>query len=179
MPPPKDPIKYAEHIENLKRSHLGIQSIKPNTFKDAWKYIEIKGEDECWGWKGYKIKNGYGRITINRKTYLSHRLIYILSYGEIAKGICVCHKCDNPACCNPKHLFLGTHKDNMNDMINKGRQKILKGEKCGKSKLTEENVREIRRLYATGNYIHKELEKIFNISDVTPIIHKKTWREVI
>ena len=92
--------------------------------------IQVK-ENGCWEWTGKKMcesfNGGYGRISIDGKHYTVHRLAYMLAIGEIADGLLVCHKCDNPPCCNPEHLFLGTPEDNMNDCVTKGRLEGRKG----------------------------------------------------
>ena len=102
----------------------------------------------------------------------------------------VCHHCDNPSCVNPEHLFLGTHKDNLQDMVKKGRsltgdrnpsrkypEKLVRGEIHHQAKLTNNDILEIRNMYKTGNYSHREISKIFNISKTNTgdIIRKKIW----
>ena len=86
-------------------------------------YRQIDKSKDCWEWTGSKSKAGYGLFSYN-KIKLSHRISYYLTYGEFDKKLFVCHKCDNPSCVNPEHLFLGTAKDNFEDMISKGRNKI-------------------------------------------------------
>jgi hypothetical protein len=76
---------------------------------------------DCWPWTGYTNTRGYGVIRINRRTVLAHRIAYQVERGPIPDGLFVCHHCDNPPCCNPAHLFLGTQTENMRDMISKGR----------------------------------------------------------
>ena len=110
----------------------------------------------CWNWIAHKNPAGYGRITVNRKDYTAHRMSWILHKGAIPGGLFVCHHCDNPACCNPNHLFIGTNRDNRRDSVKKGRQhkpkysdlyvatgKLQRGEDNPAAVLTEEKVREI------------------------------------
>lgn len=81
----------------------------------------IGNKDECWTWNGSIKKDGYGQISKNGRTILAHRAVYEKMIGKIPKGMFLCHKCDNPSCVNPYHMFIGTHIDNMVDMIKKGR----------------------------------------------------------
>src|SRR3990167_11374075 len=107
-------------------------------------FSKIKKDKGCWNWNAGLFQNGYGSISINDKTYKVSRVMYELSFGKIPKGMLVCHRCDNKKCINPKHLFLGTHKENMLDMVKKGRQS--KGEDNGRNKLTEKEIKKIRKL---------------------------------
>jgi hypothetical protein len=133
----------------------------------------------CWVWKGgFFVGTRYGQLRVGNKTVRAHRFSYELHKGEIPKGFFVCHKCDNPACVNPKHLFLGTAQDNSTDMIRKGRQ--CKGETHGQAKLTKEKVEAIKRLYVwrspeLGTF---GLAKRFGISQsvVSKIVLNKTWK---
>lgn len=93
-------------------------------FEDRfWSKVDRRSENECWPWLGKaKTSFGYGRLTMGRSVNLkAHRVSWELSFGPIPDGMNVCHKCDNPSCCNPHHFFLGTKKDNTHDMMRKGR----------------------------------------------------------
>lgn len=104
----------------------------------------------CWEWQGRVDRDGYGRIDINGRIYNPHRLSYLRHHGPLIEGMVVMHACDNPPCCNPDHLSLGTDADNHRDRTEKGRGFIARGERNGSSKLTNDQVVEIRRLRAEG-----------------------------
>jgi len=148
-----------------------------NIPEDVWKYIDKKGEEDCWEWSGLLVR-GYGQIRINYKKYRPHRLIYEEINGIIPEGMLVCHHCDNRKCCNPSHLFLGTSQDNVNDMVLKGKHGV--GEKNGNSKLTEKDILNIRGFYSTGEYLYEDLGEMFKISSkhISRIIRRKAWRHL-
>ena len=98
----------------------------------------------CWEWSRAKTADGYGTTDMGRETILTHRLAWELTHGPIPEGALVCHRCDNPPCCNPEHLFLGTYGDNARDTVAKGRHVV-------RSKLTPAQVREIRTRLADGD----------------------------
>ena len=129
-----NPIGFSEH-----KSTGGtlMSGPKPRSIKDKFqeKYV-VSGESGCWLWTASKDVEGYGQMAHKGKRYRSHRLSFELHKGEIPDGLKVLHKCDNPSCVNPDHLFLGTHQENMDDMLAKGRQQ--KGSRHAHSKITEE-----------------------------------------
>lgn len=100
-----------------------------------WGRVDRKSPDECWDWKLCRNRYGYGNFRHQKRTYIASRLAWLLTYGGPIDGMDVCHKCDNPGCCNPAHMFLGTRLDNMRDCVAKGRQTA--GEGHGNSKLSE------------------------------------------
>jgi hypothetical protein len=126
-------------------------------------------------------KFGSGNSRIASKTDYAHRVSWRIHFGEIPAGLIVCHRCDNPICVRPDHLFLGTHQDNIADMIAKGRHRSRAhpGEKNGRAKLTAEDVRTIRRLHAEGVTQYR-LCVMFNLGDshLTRIIQRRAWRGV-
>lgn len=83
--------------------------------------VDIDLKTRCWNWTGYKTELGYGRLRLNNKKTLAHRASYEIFVGKIPDKKLVCHKCDNPSCLNPDHLFLGTNNDNVQDRVKKGR----------------------------------------------------------
>lgn len=121
------------------------------------------GPDACWPWQAGCNQDGYGQMSWEGRTDRCHRIAYRLTHGLIPRRLCVCHTCDNPACCNPAHLFLGTHKENMLDRERKGRDSDHRGEKNGRAKVTDEQVAEIRRLYALGGFSQREIGERFGI----------------
>ena len=143
-----------------------------NTPEVLWSKVDKRDEDECWKWKGYKNDEGYGRTWINDKGYYAHRVIYSLVYpnsinlnapSSTDETGFLLHTCDNPACCNPKHLWIGSHWDNMADKVKKGRSADFSGDKGPRCKLTMEQAMQIRELRKAG-ISAKELAKQFEIS---------------
>lgn len=143
-----------------------------------WAKVDKKSDDECWEWKASRFPNGYSKFWHIGENISGHRFSFLLHHGKIPKGMFILHSCDNKPCINPSHLSLGTPKDNSADMRAKGRS--AKGVRIGNSKLTDEKVRRIRELFATGKYTLKAMGTLFgiNLTNVHRIIHFKIWVHV-
>lgn len=131
----------------------------------------------CWIWTGNKLPSGYGRFWFKEKLMYAHRVSYILHISEFDPTLCCLHKCDNRSCVNPNHLFLGNNKDNIMDMIQKGRN--AKGEQIFQSKLTEEEIKEIKNLLLQGISC-VEIGRLFKVdqSNIHYIKHGHTWKHM-
>ena len=141
----------------------------------------VKKTDTCWQWIGAKKGQNYGSFSINGKDYRAHRIAYKLFISEYDQNLNVLHHCDNTLCVRPDHLFLGTHKENMQDKVLKNRQSKLSGELCVAHKLTEEEVIQIKKsLLNKYKGIFKDLAKKYNVSSgcIEDIYHRRTWKHL-
>jgi hypothetical protein len=113
-------------------------------------WSKVQKSDDCWIWTGSKTGEGYGSLRVGARTVGTHRFSWVIENGSIPKGLSVLHRCDNPSCVRPSHLFLGTQKDNMQDCMAKGRGNKARGMKHGKAKLTPEMVLAMRAVRNEG-----------------------------
>lgn len=172
----------------------------PEFITRFWQRLDRSGD--CWEWTGARNKkSGYGQLKYRGVGLLAHRTAYELAKGPIPDGLWVRHDCDNPPCCNPDHLRLGTHGDNMKDMVKRGRhssilspermprgerhglvknpERAARGEQHGSAKLTDDIVREIRASHAAGASINSLARKYgVNKRGIQFIVRRKTWRHV-
>lgn len=141
--------------------------------------IQVNNHTSCWEWVASRTSTGYGRIMFNGKNRGAHRVSWIIHNGAIPDEKHVLHICDNPSCVNPKHLFLGTHADNMSDKKNKNRCRPPKGENHPKAKITKQDVKTIRHLYFAERREYGELAKYFSLnpSTVRRICIRASWRD--
>jgi hypothetical protein len=155
-----------------------------------WSKVDTSGD--CWLWKPKaRSHGGYGIVGIAGRTHLAHRVSYAITYGVHPGTLLVCHRCDVRLCVRPDHLFLGTYAENNHDMRYKGRaadgrkryarvpvERRPIGERHGRAKLTDNDVRSIRSQYARGGITHRELSAEFGVGVTTigGIIRGKEWR---
>jgi len=172
-------IQYGQRYCSRKCSDEARKAGLPKRF---WSKVDRSGgPDTCWPWLtsaladfGYGVVGVGGRRKNGGRTEKAHRVAWMLTFGPIADGLNVLHSCDNPLCCNPSHLFLGTLADNTADMVAKGRH--AHGE-CSYAKLTWEQVEEIRKRYATGSESQRWIARDYGISRsmVGLIVRGERW----
>lgn len=133
---------------------------------------------ECWIWQGSLTTNGYGRLLVKGRWLGTHKIAFLLSHGSVPDGLEVCHTCDNRACIRPDHLFLGTHRENMQDMKTKGRSTY--GTKHFNAQLTEDDIRQIRALYVPWKVTCRQLGEMFGTSykNISRIVRREAWAHV-
>lgn len=133
-------------------------------------------EGNCVVWTGYRLKQGYGRLSYEGKLWLAHRLAFFFAKGYIDPSKCILHKCDNPSCVNPNHLKQGTKQENTLDSVRKGRHVNNSGMANGRAILTPSKVKTIRKLEAKG-IPRKQLAQRFNVSIATiqRVAAKTNW----
>lgn len=166
-------------LTNIEFLQLALKSLNDDTEK-PW------NEYPCLEWTrsiSTGRQGGYGAVKVNGIDSRVHRVAWEIANGSIPDGLMVLHKCDNRPCFRPIHLFTGTAEDNSNDMESKGRSRRTlgpKGEDCGRSKLTEADVIEIRRLWSIGELSQVKIGKLFNVKQyaVFGIVHRVTWRHI-
>jgi HNH endonuclease len=139
-----------------------------------WDKVAIRSPSDCWEWRGGLKGIGYGVFGLEGKSYAAHRLAWMEVHGPIAEGLFVCHSCDNPKCCNPEHLFLGTPRDNVVDAMAKKRHSH--GEKHGHAKITEATVRLIRA--CTLSNLRTALQFGVSTALVSMIRSRAIWKNV-
>lgn len=158
------------------------------TPEQFWSKVDIKNSDECWNWLGSKKKGKwpYGKVCYHGKHWVASRLAFVLTNGPIQdESLFVCHKCDNPSCCNPSHLYLGTAKDNTDDAMRKGRLKLdvlkpfaLAGERAKNARFSNEKAEHVRYLYKSGLYTIEKLAAMYEVGITTihQIVTNKTYK---
>lgn len=155
---------------------MGLRGPKPRPFRDRLEESVTKSLNGCWEWNRSRTKFGYGKFaTAHAKWTNAHHIAYEIYKGQVPPGELVRHTCDNPPCCNPEHLILGTIADNSRDMVERGRSNT--GTKHHNATLTDEMVKEIRDKWATGNYTQVVLGAEYSISNkqISKIVNRQRW----
>lgn len=147
-----------------------------------WSKVAIVDDPvSCWPWTGMRYANGYGRFSEGRAPVYAHRFIWRVKNGPIPKGKYVCHRCDNPPCVRPDHLFLGSPSDNVRDMLTKGRSRPggARGERHAQSKLTAPKVLELRQRVADGETLFSFFTEYgVTYSTAWSAVTRKYWKHV-
>ena len=165
-----DPLFTKKREDNLSDEKLLI-------WMTSAPQIKKNLETGCWEWMKNRNRKGYGQTAYGVKKVLVHRLHWKLIHKYWPTDILL-HSCDNPPCINPDHLREGSHKDNTNDMIKRGRTAV--GENVNTAKLTNKKVLKIRKLWKTGKYTKYSLAERFGVSiiNISCIIRRKTWTHI-
>lgn len=158
---------------------MSVSSTYRNTPERFWRRVDQAGD--CWVWTGSKTPHGYGTVRWSGDRLYSHRLAYTLANGPIPDGMFVCHRCDNPPCVRPDHLWLGTNADNIADRHQKGRTRTSPpfGENASTSKLRAVEVIALREAHAAGATL-EALARRYGVhhNTVQAIVVGKNWRSV-
>ena len=146
--------------------------MEQHVIDEFWDYVDVTGPDDCWEWLG-AYRGKYGVFYFEGKTWGAHRFMFLLETGIDPAELFVCHACDNPACVNVRHLWLGTAYENTSDMVSKGRQ--AQGKRAYK-RLTEEQVQDIRKRLVLGE-LQKNIAKLYGVSvtTISQINRGVTW----
>lgn len=149
-----------------------------------WSKVAISDPLGCWEWTASRGSNtlghNYGKVGVDGKNRFAHRVAWVLMYGPVPEGMDVLHRCDNPPCCNPTHLFLGTHTDNMRDRAAKGRSAPTIGTQNPKARLTESDVLKIRARWRAGERPAASIAADFPVTKeaVYAIVYYRAWTHV-
>lgn len=160
-------------MSNKERAKIGRPAVP---FDDRIIKDELSG---CWNWTGVIVRGGYGQYRHAGKMVYAHRFAYEREFGAIPGGLFVCHSCDNPKCCNPAHLFLGNHADNMRDKVSKDRQSRQQGALNPSAKLREKDVLEILEFRELGMPITR-LAKAYGVTKqtISQICSGQKWAHI-
>jgi len=209
LPPSRSDGSVAQKPQKHNPLPLDKTAFSGGVRERFWGKVIKSGSEDCWPWTAALTHDGYGRFGWGGTTHISHRIAFRMEVGEIPEGLCACHSCDNRKCCNPNHIWLGTHWDNVLDKMAKGRYKEgakkrgpewianrprgddhpfrknprlpCFGEGVNTAKLDSSDVIKIRKFYATGKYGMKSLAMRFGVSawNIKYIVDGKTWKHLL
>jgi hypothetical protein len=172
-----------ERAGDVGRAKMRPQSEFENVF---WSRVKIQSADECWEWQAGKNDGArsYGVFWHRGRKLKTHRIAFELGHRALCAGELVCHHCDNPPCCNPAHLYAGTHRDNARDCTERNRRNSERGEDRYNATLTEQDIRDIRAKYQKrkfGGMNGTALAKIYGVGPtmINAIIHRRRWKHVV
>lgn len=192
LPTPGHVVPSTGKLHKTARRLCTPVEITEKNLRNFWKKVVKQEGDGCWNWVAFLTSDGYGLFGLSGKLYTAHRVSYYLHFGCIPVGVLVCHKCDNPNCVRPDHLFLGSQFDNVHDMKRKGRERkatgdasamkkypelVQKGEKHPKAILSEAAVLHIRANYKGSC---SSMAPHYGVSTCTirDIIKRRSWRHI-
>jgi hypothetical protein len=157
--------------------HGSTDDPRPTVEARFWSKVKKADGDSCWEWTGARQKNGYGSFRLGDSNTSAHRASYIINVGPVSADIFVCHKCDNPPCVRPDHLFLGTAEENNHDREQKGRSPDT--HKAVPKKLTRQQVEEIKSMRSSTGWSYVKIGQRFGVSktNVGLILQGKIWTE--
>jgi predicted XRE-type DNA-binding protein len=158
-------------MKSDKSPAIDLQSFSLKSIRLFWKKVDRKGPDECWNWNA-SLSDGYGRMFIRPRSVFAHRLSFAIANGGLSENACVLHACDNRACCNPNHLFIGSRLDNVADMVAKDRQF---------KKIPQASYEQIRELFRVG-WKQSAIANLFGIhqSEVSRAVNfKRRFSKII
>lgn len=167
--------KKTKQEQDIKRAEKLANETREDWLRDLKLKFEkyVIKKSGCWDWSASCDQWGYGNVTHRNKSLKAHRVSYMVNLEEIPEKMLVLHKCDNPPCTNPKHLFLGTNDDNMNDMAQKGRNKV-------RAKLTPKQVIKIRRMIDAGIKLVRIAQEFgLNPRTITNIKLRRAWKDIV
>lgn len=163
-----------------------------NTPKQFWSRVRVAAPNSCWEWQGAKTSGGYGNLSWHGVCVQAHRVAYYLSHGGVSLSTnfrqagtasrykrFVLHSCDNRACCNPKHLFLGSMRTNQLDAYAKGRKVQLKSRHTN-ARLTPKQVIQVRRLYDSGKQTQAQLAALYGVSQrvISLVVRRESYKDI-
>ena len=168
----------SKRCSNLIKWQKKRGDIKEHLKKKIINYSEKCDVSGCWNWKMAKNSRGYAEISHNAKKERANRISYQAFKGEVPSHLFICHTCDNPACVNPDHLYIGTHQNNVDDKLKRNKQP--RGEEIKLAKLTEKDILKIRELWEKRYMSQQKIADQFGViqTTISRIVLRQTWKHI-